>query len=106
MARFAISTANHQSAPTWIVTLLSLCYSTLTLGLRIWVKIGILGLDDALCGVTQLLAYGQLAAVMYSLTQGFGKNLSQLDNADQVDSAKVRAVSQHTLLRRAKNESP
>lgn len=90
MARFAVDHANDRSASTWIAVLLSLTYSTLTLAVRVAVKVNLLGLDDASIAVAYLLSYSQQATMIYDLLNGFGHDLSRLGHNQQIDAARVK----------------
>lgn len=89
MARFAVSTPHDQSATAWIVSLLSLFYSTLSLAARYYLKSGTLALDDGTIVVAQILAFGQFGASFYGISQGLGKDLSLLSAEQQNRSANV-----------------
>lgn len=90
MARFAISSDEDHSAVLWILTLLALTYTTLTLLLRLWVKLRMLGLDDALAVIAQLLAYGSIGMVLYALGKGKQNGVPALHEADSTTLAEVR----------------
>jgi hypothetical protein len=48
---FALSSADDQQAPLWILSILSLIYSVLIFGLRISVKTHLTGADDVALGI-------------------------------------------------------
>jgi len=89
MARFAVDTATEHSASIWIATLLSLCYSSLTFALRLWVKYGTLGTDDGMLGVAYILSYGQQASTMLGVVRGLGSEGTALDAPNQTRSGQV-----------------
>ena len=64
MARFAVSNSHDQSAALWIMTFLLLSYTTLTILVRGFVKVSMLGLDDGIAGLAQLLTYGNVFSVI------------------------------------------
>lgn len=90
MARFAVATINDHSANVWIVTILSLIYTTMTLMVRAVIKRGSLGTEDIAIFVAQLFAYGEYAAIFVGLSTGFGKNLEMLRETQQLGGAKVK----------------
>ena len=90
MARFAVNTSNDQSASAWIVTLLSVIYSALTLGLRLWVKYGLLGLDNAGMAAAYVLALAQQATTMYTVAAGVARDDSATPGIHHAAIAKVR----------------
>ena len=74
MARFAVSNPQDQSAASWIVAFLLLSYTTLTTMVRGFVKFSMLGLDDAVAVLAQLLAYGNALSVIVALRDGLAKS--------------------------------
>ena len=89
MARFALSNDSDHSAIAWIVAFLTLIYTTLTLLLRIWVKVRMIGIDDLLAVLSQLLAYGSIGSVIYGLDKGFAKDVRRRSEEVSQDVAKV-----------------
>lgn len=100
MARFAVSDAHDQSAALWIVTFLLLSYTTLTTLVRVFVKFSMLGLDDGVAGLAQLLAYGNVFSVIYALRLGLARK-SQGDETMGVEAGyeKVSDASQSPRLK-------
>ena len=99
MARFAIDTAHDKSAEVWIASFLSLIYSILTLGARVYLKgwlAGTFGPDDASILIAQVLALGQFVTTMYGVHEGLAKDLSLLDKSRKDHIAKVRSRSGNT----------
>lgn len=74
MARFAMSNAQDHSAASWIVAFLLLSYTTLTTMVRGFVKFSMLGLDDGVAVLAQLLAYGNSLSVIIALRGGLAKS--------------------------------
>lgn len=70
MARFAMADSQDQSAVVWIMTFLLLSYTTLTTLVRAAVKFRMLGFDDGVAVLAQLLAYGHAFCVIYALVLG------------------------------------
>jgi hypothetical protein len=68
MARFAVDTPADHRASLWIATLLSLCYATLTLLLRVWAKLATAGLDDAVMILAHIFSYAEQAVTMYNIS--------------------------------------
>jgi hypothetical protein len=81
MARFAVSSANDQSAALWIMTFLLLSYTTLTTLVRGFVKFSMLGLDDGVACLAQLLTCGHVLSIIYALRHGLARNSSD-DTSD------------------------
>ena len=73
MARFAVSNSQDRSAGSWIVAFLLLSYTTLTTMVRGFVKFSMLGLDDGVAALAQLLAYGNALSVIIALRHGLAK---------------------------------
>jgi hypothetical protein len=73
MARFAMSNSQDHSAASWIVAFLLLSYTTLTTMVRGFVKFSMLGLDDGVAALAQLLAYGNALSVIIALRDGLAK---------------------------------
>jgi hypothetical protein len=74
MARFALSNSQDHSAASWIVAFLLLSYTTLTTMVRGFVKFSMLGLDDGVAALAQLLAYGNALSVIIALRDGLAKS--------------------------------
>jgi hypothetical protein len=74
MARFAVSNSHDQSAALWIMTFLLLSYTTLTILVRGFVKSSMLGLDDGVAGLAQILNYGNVFSVIYALLHGLARS--------------------------------
>ena len=74
MARFAVSNSHDQSAALWIMTFLLLSYTTLTILVRGFVKFSMLGLDDGVAGLAQMLNYGNVFSIIYALLRGLGRS--------------------------------
>ncbi|KAK4498774.1 hypothetical protein PRZ48_009284 [Zasmidium cellare] len=66
-----------------ITAILLVCFTTLTLAVRIWVRWGKYSWDDASVFLAQILAYGQFATVIASLVLGLGKKWSDIPQASQ-----------------------
>lgn len=90
MPRFAVSNDDEHSAIVWILTLLALIYTTLTLFLRLWVKIRMLGLDDGLASIAQLFAYGSMGSILYALEKGIAKDAPERPDSVSTKLAQVR----------------
>jgi hypothetical protein len=73
MARFAVDNLQDHSAASWIVAFLLLSYTTLTTMVRGFVKFSMLGLDDGIAALAQLLAYGNVLSVIIALRSGLAK---------------------------------
>lgn len=91
MARFAVSNSHDQSAALWIMTFLLLSYTTLTILVRGFVKVSMLGLDDGIAGLAQLLTYGNVFSVIYALLHGLAR--SSLDDRNDEISDNYAGVS-------------
>lgn len=89
MARFALSDESDHSAPVWIVAFLTLTYTTLSLCLRTWVKVRMLGVDDALAAVAQFLAYGNAGSVLFALQRGLARHLPESTGGNGLELVKV-----------------
>ncbi|KAF2164133.1 hypothetical protein M409DRAFT_56842 [Zasmidium cellare ATCC 36951] len=76
------SDADH-SVYIGITAILLVCFTTLTLAVRIWVRWGKYSWDDASIFLAQMLAYGQFASVIASLVLGLGKRWSAIEQAQQ-----------------------
>lgn len=74
MARFAVANLEDQSAPVWIVTLLSLSYTTMTSLMRGFIKLSMLGIDDGGASLAQLFTYGNIFSVIYALRHGLARS--------------------------------
>lgn len=94
MARFASSNAQDQSAASWIVAFLLLSYTTLTTMVRGFVKFSMLGLDDGVAVLAQLLAYGNALSVIIALRDGLAK--SSLDSGRDGNEPGYGKVSKKT----------
>lgn len=84
MARFAVSDSEDQRAAVWIVSILLLSYTTLTSLVRGFVKLKMMGLDDGVASVAQLLTYGNVASVVYALHYGLARRVTQPTDNDMV----------------------
>jgi hypothetical protein len=90
MARFAVNNSINHSATLWIGTFLLLSYSTLTTLMRGFLKFGMLGIDDAVAGLTQLLVYGNILSIIYALRHGLGRSIAHDKNGmAQLEYAEV-----------------
>ena len=74
MARFAVSNTQDQSATLWITAFLLLSYTTLTTLVRGFVKLSMLGLDDGIACIAQLLTYGNVFSIVYALRHGLARS--------------------------------
>ena len=74
MARFAVSNEHDHSATLWIMTFLLLSYTTLTILVRGFVKFSMLGLDDGVACLAQLLTYGNVFSIIYALVHGLARS--------------------------------
>jgi hypothetical protein len=95
MVRFALSDPQDQSAVVWIMTFLLLSYTTSTTLVRIYVKHKMMGLDDGAAGLSQLIAFGHVACMVYALMHGFAKaqphteDVAELEYGDVSETWKV-----------------
>lgn len=80
MARFAVSNTHDQSAALWIMTFLLLSYTTMTMLVRGFVKFSMLGLDDGVACLAQLLTYGNVFSIIYALDHGLAKSRVDYEN--------------------------
>jgi hypothetical protein len=77
MARFATADSQDHSPAVWILTLLTLIYTTLTTLVRAAIKFRMLGLDDGIAVFAQLLACGNAFSVIYALVHGLAREEPQ-----------------------------
>jgi hypothetical protein len=77
MARFATADSQDHSPTVWILTLLTLIYTTLTTLVRAAIKFRMLGLDDGIAVFAQLLACGNAFSVIYALVHGLAREEPQ-----------------------------
>jgi len=89
MARFLDAATEADSATLWIVSLLLLVYTTLTLLVRLWVRIKMMGSDDAAVVLAQFLAYGNIISIMLATRKGTSSEAKVLSRMDRSDVAKV-----------------
>jgi hypothetical protein len=90
MARFAVANMEDQSAAIWIVTFLSLSYTTMTALMRGFIKLNMLDIDDGGASLAQLLAYGNIFSVIYALRHGLARSgPHDADDNGQPDYGKV-----------------
>lgn len=80
MARFAVNDSIDHSATLWIVTFLLLSYTTLTTLMRGFLKFSMLGVDDAVASLAQLLVYGNILSIIYALRHGLAKSVAHDQN--------------------------
>jgi hypothetical protein len=99
MARFAISNSEDQRAAVWVVSILLLVYTTLTTMVRGVVKLKMMGIDDGVASLAQLLTYGNVASVVYALHYGLARREAHnADGHDVPDYGKVSEQRQQFLL--------
>ncbi|GAB7356491.1 hypothetical protein MBLNU459_g7248t2 [Dothideomycetes sp. NU459] len=79
MSRFALATATDHSAYLWIVTLVSLTWSTFTWAFRLFARVGFYGIDDYFVTAAQIVALGQCGAIIVALRHGLGITSEELD---------------------------
>jgi hypothetical protein len=71
-----------------------LFYTTLTTLVRAVIKFRMIGLDDVVAGLAQLLAYGNAFNVIYALVHGLAREKPlEADNNDQDDQHHYAKVS-------------
>ncbi|KAF2171482.1 hypothetical protein M409DRAFT_18599 [Zasmidium cellare ATCC 36951] len=89
MVRFAVDNGVDKSATVWVITLLALIYSCITLGSRVYFKLGSLGREDVAILLGQATACGQFGAGIFALQRGLGMNLSLLsrENLESISGA-------------------
>jgi hypothetical protein len=101
MARFAISNSEDQRAAVWVVSILLLSYTTLTTLVRGVVKLKMMGLDDGVASLAQLLTYGNVASVVYALHHGLARREAYPSNGQDVpDYGKVSEQRNQLLLQK------
>jgi hypothetical protein len=92
MARFAVFNSEDQRAAVWVVSILLLSYTTLTTLVRGVVKLKMMGLDDGVAGLAQLLTYGNVASVVYALHNGL--SMREAYSSDGQDARNYGKFSQ------------
>lgn len=92
MARFATVDSQDHSPAVWILTLLTLIYTTLTTLVRAAIKFRMLGLDDGVALFAQLLACGNAFSVIYALVHGLAQS-HEADDRDRDDRLHYAGVS-------------
>jgi hypothetical protein len=102
MARSAMADSQDQSAVVWITTFLLLSYTTLNTLVRAAVKFRMLGFDDGVAVLAQLLAYGHAFCVIYALVHGLArKEHQEADNQLRYAGVSIVRTSEsviHTTL--------
>lgn len=97
MARFAVSNSHDQSAALWIMTFLLFSYTTLTILVRGFVKISMLGFDDGVAGLAQLLTYGNVFSIIFALLHGLTRSsLNDGDDGTSDDYAGISIAPRHS----------
>ena len=95
MARLVVSDSEDQSAAVWIVSLLLLPYKMLTTLVRGFIKLKIMGFDDGVASLAQLLTYGNVSSVMYALHYGLARSTTRTeDDHVELDYGKVDSIEQ------------
>jgi hypothetical protein len=97
MARFAMDNLEDHIAASWIVAFLLLSYTTLTTMVRGFVKFSMLGLDDGVAALAQLLAYGNVLSVIIALRSGLAKG-SPDDGTDGKESTLEKVSKSHCVF--------
>jgi hypothetical protein len=83
--RYSAITSTDHAGILWILALLSLIFSVLSLATRIYIKLHKWWLDDTACVVATTFGIASFAAVATGLTHGLGK-ASFLLSTDQLTS--------------------
>lgn len=89
MARFALYNDSDHSAVAWIAKFLTLIYTTLTLLLRRWMNVRMIGIDDLLAGPSQLLAHGSIGSVIFALDNELAKDTPRRSVGNSQEVVKV-----------------
>ncbi|KAF2213583.1 hypothetical protein CERZMDRAFT_39079, partial [Cercospora zeae-maydis SCOH1-5] len=83
MARFAANTTSDSSASVWVVTILAISYSCLTLGTRVYFRSSSWVVEDNTILAATILACGEYGATMYAANHGVGLSLALLSESDR-----------------------
>lgn len=84
-----VSFSDH-AGNVWIITILSLAYSSSVAAVRVYTKMRMYGIDDALIGVAMVLHLGQAIALFIGLNNSFAKFNSITDKDQWTTSSRVR----------------
>lgn len=98
--RFTDPSNDDHSAYVGITAILLVCFTTLTLAVRVWIRWGKYSWDDAAVFLAQMLAYGQFATVIASLVLGVGKKWSNIEDEQQKEIATVRLTARKLQMSR------
>jgi hypothetical protein len=101
MARFATVDSQDHSPAVWILTLLTLIYTTLTTLMRAAIKFRMLGLDDGVAAFAQLFACGNAFSVIYALIHGLAQS-PEPDDRDRNNRLHYAGVSETQTPRSTK----
>ncbi|KAM3413873.1 hypothetical protein BST61_g10547 [Cercospora zeina] len=83
MPRFAVNTTSDSSASVWVVTILAVIYSCLTLGTRVYFRAPSWVIEDNMILAATVLACGEYGATMYAAQHGIGSSLALLSKPDR-----------------------
>ncbi|KAG7411029.1 hypothetical protein Forpe1208_v009703 [Fusarium oxysporum f. sp. rapae] len=90
--RFSPVTFNDHAGQLWIVTILSLIYSTLAALARLYIKYHKFGFDDFFFALAMIFHLAQSIAVFIGLSKGLGKFNSITAPEQWATSSKVSLV--------------
>ncbi|ORY19017.1 hypothetical protein BCR34DRAFT_472648 [Clohesyomyces aquaticus] len=91
--RFSKVTENDHAGIIWVVSLLCLVYTVLTLVTRSVIKWHMVGSDDFALLAAQALALGQYGALFYSLRNGLGRTSEML-----IPQSRISAFASEVLI--------
>lgn len=94
---FSPVTFNDHAGNVWIITILSLVYSGTVAAVRVYTKLRMYGIDDALIAVATVLHLAQAIALFVALNNGFGKFNSITSKDQWATSSKVCASPRTTI---------
>ncbi|KAF2188207.1 hypothetical protein K469DRAFT_703678 [Zopfia rhizophila CBS 207.26] len=95
---FSEVTENNHAGVIWVITLLGLVYTLLTLITRAFIKWHMLGPDDFALVAAQVFALAQYGAIFSSMHHGLGRTSEMLTFESRSMTSKTAFISQLLLL--------